>query len=460
MAAPIPFGPYLLLDRIGVGARSEVFRARLREGSGGEVALKRVQAGAAHDAETRRVFFAEAELVSRLDHPGIARALDHGLVADVPYATYELVRGRDLETLVSTARARGATLSVGVAFAIVERLLEALSYLHTWVDGAREKPILHRDVTPSNVLVGYDGGIKLIDFGIAKVEGRNTTTGVGEIKGTIRYMSPEQMLAEELDPRSDLYPVGVLLYELLTGQTLFEGMRPVQILEEVSRGGVPEVAHPSIPAELATLLRKVLAHRRAERYDTAAHLLEALRALSGRMGSLDGAEGTARLMAELFSSRPGAPSTLRPARMLHDHESVTPEEPSTMAEEKGGSDLDVFEGLAKKSQRSPSLPGPPPGAPSAPPPMPPSGPPSKAPPLPNPSSALPPPSGRAAGNKSTLLGVPALEPGMRAGCERRGIGREGSQSHCPPPLPVVRVDDDQVHAGGRPYRSRTTSRIV
>jgi len=369
-----------LLDRIGVGARAEVFRAE-RPGSSERVALKRVLAGAAHDAQTRVLLFEEADLLAQLEHPGVVRSLDRGVVSGVPYVVYELVDGKDLSLVAARARDRSYALSLDFVLTVAIRVADALAHVHALrIDGS-EGGVIHRDIGPPNILVGRDGAIKLCDFGIAKVRGRNTTTGIGEIKGTVRYMSPEQVSGVELDARSDLYSLGAVILELLAGRQLFGAARPVEILQRLSRGEYPspdELA-PQADSMLLGILRKVLAKNREERYDSAAHFLAALRGLETT--ATVGDEAVVRVLGELF---PEAESQR------------TLEESQNMADEKAGSDLDVFEGLAKKSTRPSSMPAvaPPPGpmsSRSAPPPVP-SG----------PLSARP--------SKSTLLGVPVPLP--------------------------------------------------
>ncbi|HTJ83562.1 MAG TPA: serine/threonine-protein kinase, partial [Polyangiaceae bacterium] len=299
MQRPLAFGPYLLFDRIGVGARAEVFRAE-RRGASEHVALKRVLAGAAHDASTRVLLFEEADLLARMDHPGVVKSLDRGVVSGVPYVAYELVLGKDLSTLSGRARDRGYELPLDFILTIATRVADALTHVHSLVVDDAGGGVVHRDIGPSNVLVGRSGAVKLCDFGIAKVRGRNTTTGIGEIKGTVRYMSPEQVRGDELDARSDLYSLGAVLLELVAGQPLFGPARPVDILQRLSRGELPqpdEIA-PRSDSALRGILRKVLAQSRDERYDSAAHLLAALRGLETTASVGD--DAVARVLGELF----------------------------------------------------------------------------------------------------------------------------------------------------------------
>ena len=395
--AALTFGPYTLIERIGIGARSEVYRARKTSDSSGQlVALKRVLAGAAHDRETQLMLSAEAELLKTLGHAGVVRVFDDGIVSGVAYVVYELVEGEDLEKVLSKTRKLAKPLPLEFAFSVATQLLSALAYVHTvhapYGGTAASKlnapgtTIIHRDVCPSNVLVSRKGEVRLADFGIAKVPGRNTTTGVGEIKGTIRYMSPEQVRGVPLDPRSDLYSVGAVLLELFGGPALFADQKPLDILQKLA-GGAPAWNDRDpilgLPAEILTILRKVLAKNPAERYDTAAQVLEALSGVAEKLSVSASPSAIARTMADLF----------------RDEQGTEVEESRIMADEKGGSDLDVFEGLAKKSVRPSSLPGGPTSV---------AAPKSTATPLPIP----PPTSIRAGVHVSTLVGVavPVLPP--------------------------------------------------
>lgn len=379
MAAPQSFGPYLVHDRLGVGARSEVLLARLRAG-GRPVALKRVLAGQTGDAEATRSLEQEADLVELLAHPGVPKVVARGAAPGGSFVAYELIRGRDLDTIAARAREQGVPLDGAFAISVALELAEVLEHVHGLVVEGRALGLVHRDVCPSNVMVGFDGRVRLVDFGIARSAMQSRTTGIGEVKGTVRYMSPEQVRGEELDARSDLYSLGVLLLELFAGKPVFEGLRPVDALERIARGSVPdpEVVAPGLDGRMLAILRKVLAQSPKERYDTAAHLIADLRSLAPEP---DGEGIVASTMAVLF------PVEARSSAQEF-------EESLNMAEEKGGSDLDVFEGLAKKSTRSPSIPD------AAPPSMPPSLKPGGAAPLPPPVSK----------GKSTLLGVPAPFP--------------------------------------------------
>ncbi len=402
--ALLSFGPYTLVERIGIGARSEVFRAHRQprrgfQQEGPPVALKRVLAGAAHDPQTQATLAAEAELLKSLRHDGIVRVLDDGVVSGVAYVVYELVEGADVEKILTRARQLNLRLPLDFAFAVAVQLLEALAYVHEAMPSSpgngTSTAIVHRDVCPSNILVSWDGRVRLADFEIAKVPGRNTTTGVGEIKGTIRYMSPEQVRGDSLDPRSDIYSAGAVILELFGGKPLFADLKPVEILRRLAAG--EQVWNPELNPvdfeEIQEVLRKVLARERGERYDTSAQLLRALLGAAEKLSVSIGPAAIARTMGELFPKR--------------FEQGTEVEESRIMADEKGGSDLDVFEGLAKKSGRPSNLPG------AAPPSM------------PSPKSTvtppIPPPASLRSGTATTLVGVPAPVPPPASGAPVPGL---------------------------------------
>jgi serine/threonine protein kinase len=205
---------------------SEVFLARRADG-GPPVALKRLYPSA--DAEWVAAMQEEADLVRRLAHPGIVRVLDSGMIEGSLFVVYELVDGRDLAEVLERARAADAKPPLAFALSVALSILKGLAYVHGASNGA-EKALVHRDVAPSNILVGFDGGAKLTDFGIAHEAGRTTRrTQEGLVKGTARYLSPEQARGAELDATSDLFSFGCVLAEMLTGAPLHAGDMRAQI---------------------------------------------------------------------------------------------------------------------------------------------------------------------------------------------------------------------------------------
>ncbi|WP_432522920.1 Stk1 family PASTA domain-containing Ser/Thr kinase [Kineococcus sp. SYSU DK006] len=269
-------GRYRVLGRIGRGGMGVVYRA-LDERLDREVALKVLRADLAHDPVARQRFVREAKSAARLAHPGVVAVLDQGVDTaggtETAYLVMELVDGRTLREVVTE---RGA-LTPGEALATTADVLDALAEAH-------RKGVLHRDVKTANVLVGRDGRVKVADFGLARAataSGQSTTVGMGDIMGTAEYLAPEQLDTGESDARSDVYGVGVMLYEMLTGAPPFTGDSPFRIAYRHVHEQVPPPSSrvPGLPAALDALVLDALAKDPDERPADATEMLEQLRAV-------------------------------------------------------------------------------------------------------------------------------------------------------------------------------------
>ncbi|MEE2902240.1 MAG: protein kinase [Myxococcota bacterium] len=274
------FGNYVLEERIGVGGMAEIFLASADVGDTRQrLVIKRILSHLSDDESFVRMFIEEAKLCVLLRHSNVVQVYDLGVVDDQYFIAMEYVEGRDLlKTLAACARQRVA-FPTDLALHIVLQVLKALEYAHN-LRGSDGQPmnIIHRDVSPPNVLLSYDGAVKLSDFGIAKASFREKTR-TGIFKGKFGYMSPEQAMGEELDQRSDLFAVGILLYELLTGRRLFTGPNEVAIIEKVRTATIhPPLLHhrPDISKTLHDIVMKSLARRRDDRFSSAAELHEAI----------------------------------------------------------------------------------------------------------------------------------------------------------------------------------------
>ena len=274
------FGNYVLEERIGVGGMAEIFLASADVGDTRQrLVIKRILSHLSDDESFVRMFIEEAKLCVLLRHSNVVQVYDLGVVDDQYFIAMEYVEGRDLlKTLAACARQRVA-FPTDLALHIVLQVLKALEYAHN-LRGNDGQPmnIIHRDVSPPNVLLSYEGAVKLSDFGIAKASFREKTR-TGIFKGKFGYMSPEQAMGEELDQRSDLFAVGILLYELLTGRRLFTGPNEVAIIEKVRTATIhPPLLHhrPDISKTLHDIVMKSLARRRDDRFSSAAELHEAI----------------------------------------------------------------------------------------------------------------------------------------------------------------------------------------
>ena len=277
MRKPSKFGKYLLLDRIAVGGMAEVFVAKAFGVEGFErlLAIKKILPTMGEDPEFISMFVDEARIAVQLSHANIVQILELGKHDENLYIAMEYIAGRDVRQVLERFRKKGRPMPVQVACVIIAKVCEALDYAHRKLD-SRQQPlgIVHRDVSPQNVLVSYDGDVKLIDFGIAKAESRLQKTQAGILKGKFSYMSPEQVRGQSIDHRSDVFAVGVVLWELLTGEKLFTGESDFAVLEKVRQGTVPlpRQLNPNIPESLQTVVMKALKAEVPERYQWASEL--------------------------------------------------------------------------------------------------------------------------------------------------------------------------------------------
>ncbi|MCC6746705.1 MAG: protein kinase [Deltaproteobacteria bacterium] len=278
--SPVRFGQYELLERIGGGGMAEVFKARASGLAGFEkiVAIKRVLPQVADDAEFVSMFVEEARISANLSHANIAQVIDFGRIEETYFLAMEFIRGKDLRRIQRQIKASRKTLPVPLAVFVASGVCGALEYGHNQRDAAGNLlRIVHCDVSPQNVLLSYEGEVKLIDFGIARALNRSSRKNTG-FEGKYPYMSPEQVEGKAVDPRTDLFSLGIVLYECVTGQRLFDGDNELAILDKVRRAAVPPPTkvNPFVPKPLEAILLKALARDPAKRYQTASELHEAL----------------------------------------------------------------------------------------------------------------------------------------------------------------------------------------
>lgn len=280
----IEFGEYSLEERIGLGGMAEVWKARRQgvEGFEKRVAIKKILPQPAENQDFVDMFIDEAKLAAQLNHKNITHIYDLGKVDDDYFIAMEYVEGQNLRHLLDAGRKRDKPLPAGLALYIASRIADALDYAHRSKDfNNTELGLVHRDVSPQNVLISYEGDIKLCDFGIAKAVSKISTTQMGALKGKLQYMSPEQAWGRPIDPRSDIFSTGTLLFEMLTGERLFTGESELAVLEAVRECETPErvIQDPAIPSRVKGLLLKALAKETDERYETAGELLGGLEEL-------------------------------------------------------------------------------------------------------------------------------------------------------------------------------------
>jgi len=286
MTNPLPFGKFLLLDRLNVGGMAEVFLAKVfgRDGEGRVVALKRILPSLLVDPEFVGMFIDEARIAVQLDHRNLVQIFELGRQGDNYYIAMEYVSGCDLRTAIDRSKKRKQMLTIGHAIHVVCEVAAGLDHAHRARDReGRSLEIVHRDVSPQNIVLSRDGGIRLIDFGIAKAATRQQATQAGILKGKFGYMSPEQARGRPIDRRSDIFATGIIFYELLTGVRLFGGEADFAVLEKVRKAEIPSPrrANPAIPEEIERIVLKALAPEPERRYAWASEMIGDLRSVAG-----------------------------------------------------------------------------------------------------------------------------------------------------------------------------------
>jgi serine/threonine protein kinase len=284
-AAPVgrvaSFGKYLLLQRVSVGGMAEIFKA-IPEGAqriDQIVAIKRILPNIAEDREFIGMFIDEARIAGQLTHPNICRIYELGRVGADHYIAMQFLWGRDLLKVMNRYKRAGLLIPPPMAVFIAAHAAGALHYAHNKVDSSGTPlHIIHRDVSPQNIIVGYSGQTKLIDFGVARAASQSQKTQAGILKGKFGYMSPEMIRGLPVDHRSDVFAMGICLHEALTGSRLFYGETDFATLELVRDAKIvpPSAKVPGLPPELDAIVLKALSRDAELRYQTANELAEAL----------------------------------------------------------------------------------------------------------------------------------------------------------------------------------------
>lgn len=306
------FGPYVLIEKIASGGMAEIYRAVLA-GAGGfqkPVAIKRIRPEHARNAELVQMLIDEANIAVRLTHANIAQIINLERVGDEWGLVLELVEGIDLFQMERSLEQHERRLGVDECVHLTKEMLSGLDAVHRLTDEHGEPlGMVHCDVSPSNVMVNLGGEVKLIDFGVARATG---LADGGMIGGKIRYRAPEQVRHEELDLRSDLYSAGVVLWELLAGERIYESLALEEILEKVEHGGVPpiESVRPGLPEGLVRVMRRALFPDPKYRYPHAAAFVRALEQLDVGRDPVR----SRRVLAEIVRSIVAARKSATPMR--------------------------------------------------------------------------------------------------------------------------------------------------
>ena len=276
-------GKYQLVQRLAQGGMAEVFLARA-EGPGGfskQLVVKRILPHLVSDPSFVDMFLGEARLAALLNHPNVVQTFDFGSAGGAYFLAMEFIDGPNLRTLLTAAQeGKAALLSPALAARLVANCCEGLAYVHGLADPETGAPLglVHRDISPENVLVSRSGVVKVVDFGIAKAVGQANKTKTGAVKGKLAYMAPEQLSSETLDGRADVYALGVVLYELLTGALPHEGEDEMTLMRAVLfEEPVPvQQRRPDLPRGLVEVVGRALQRRRDDRYGSCGAMQEAL----------------------------------------------------------------------------------------------------------------------------------------------------------------------------------------
>ncbi len=302
------FGKYRLQRRIGVGGMAEVYLARepLTGGLHKVLVIKKIHPQLAETPQFRQMFEDEAKVGMNLNHPNVVQTFSYGQIDGVFYLAMEHVEGVDLLTLLNGALARGERIPFGLSAYLGQQVAKGLDYAHRRTDEYGEHVgIVHRDISPQNILVSWDGMVKIVDFGIARA--RHVKESEGVVKGKFAYMSPEQASGEPVDARSDIFSMGIVLWELATSRSLFGTLKGKHALQAIRAGQFqrPREIDPRIPLGLEDIILRCLAVRADDRYQTSRDLHRALGKfffeLSAKEGQIFESGAMAAFMARVVS---------------------------------------------------------------------------------------------------------------------------------------------------------------
>ena len=296
----------MLLDRSSVGGMAEVFKAKSYGVEGFEkiIAIKRILPTMGEDRDFIKMFIDEAKIAGQLAHANICQIFELGRTDNAHFIAMEFIWGKDLLQIQNRLRKLKQTMNAAMASFIVAKVCEGLDYAHRKKDPmGRPLEIVHRDCSPQNVLISYEGEVKIIDFGIAKAASRSSRTMHGVLKGKFGYMSPEQVRGLPLDRRSDIFALGTILYECITGERLFQGDTDFATLEKVRNVDIvpPRQLNPTIPEAVERIIMKALARDVEQRYQWCGEMLADLQAFLMAQPSVFTAKSLSGWMKEGFA---------------------------------------------------------------------------------------------------------------------------------------------------------------
>lgn len=298
------FGKYVLLDRIAVGGMAEVYRGKLTGEKGFEklIVVKKMLPQIAEDKEKVTHFIDEARLAALLQHENIIHVYDFGETGGSYFIAMEYLFGKDLKSVFDKSSQKDLPISLENSLFIALKICEGLDYAHNLKD-LHGKPlnIIHRDINPQNIFLTYDGKIKIIDFGIAKTTTQTTKTQVGIVKGKVAYMSPEQAEAKPIDKRSDIFAVGILLYEMITRKEMYVG-NTVEVLTKAINAQYepPEKLAANLPSKVYEILNRALSKDLEKRYQSCGEMAEDIEDCLNKLSYRPNTKMLAKYMTYLF----------------------------------------------------------------------------------------------------------------------------------------------------------------
>ena len=307
LSAICTFGRYEVLGRIAFGGMAEIFLGRetTQVGASRYLVIKRILPHVADDDQFVQMFLDEARLAIQLNHPAICHIYEFGELDGSYFIAMEWINGVPLGKLLRKARLVGG-VPPEIAVRVIAQVAEALHYAHRAKDAlGRPLGIVHRDVSPHNVMVAYDGQVKLLDFGIAKASSHTTKTEAGVVKGKFSYMAPEQCLGKSIDARADIFALGICLWEALTGEGLYHKENEYETMRAVIHDDAPRLAtvRKDLPEGLDDIVQKALAKKPEDRYQTANDLANALEGWLAQARKIVNAAAIAELMEELYEEQ-------------------------------------------------------------------------------------------------------------------------------------------------------------
>ncbi len=333
---PVQFGKYILLDRIAVGGMAELYRAKITGAKGFEklIAIKKILSHLTAEDTLISAFIDEAKLAAFLQHQNIVQIYDFGSMEDAYFIAMEYLLGKDLRFVTKKSKQIGHPLSLENALYITARICDGLYYAHNLMD-FHEQPlsIIHRDIGPHNIFITYDGQVKVIDFGIAKAASQSTATKEGLIKGKVAYMSPEQARGKAIDHLSDIYSIGILLYELVTNKRMFMG-DTLKIYAKACKAEFEpaQSLNKNLPADLYAILDKALAKDLQQRYQSADEMASDLDKCISGLSHRPSAKSLSVYMKELFEQEFKTEEHDMREAALHDSQEISKTRPDPAEE--------------------------------------------------------------------------------------------------------------------------------